>query len=169
MSVGSADIIKAFVTSWNASTLDATFQTLWDSSKTAADYSVLHDQEAGPDQPFPYCVMGDGIQPSTSARMSSNTVNQMREIRDIPITFNIFARQVDGDSRTAKEIAAYLAEELMKIFGGHPTSRPWANIVLDNGQYLITSYDTDYGVLVGDEEYQWIVRYMVKIDVPVAV
>lgn len=168
MTVGSADIAKAFVTAWDLSTLDATFQALWDSGKTASDYVVLHDQEAGPDQPFPYCVMGE-IQSNAVTRMGTRSANQKREIRDAPVTFNVFARQVDGDSRSAKEIANYLVEEVMKVFGGHSTDRPWANIILDNGEYLITQYDTDYGVMVGDEEYQWVLRYNVRADVPVAV
>lgn len=169
MSVGSADIVKAFVTSWNASTLDVTFKALWNSSKEASHYVVLHDQEAAPGQPFPYCVIGDGVQSAVVTRMGTKSANQKREIRDTPITFNVLARQVSGDSRTAKEIAAYLVEEIMKIFGGHPTDRAWANIVLDNGEFLITQYDTDYGMYLDDEEYRWVLRYNVRANIPVAV
>lgn len=167
MSVASADILKAINTAWDASTLDATFQALWDSGVTASQYEVLNDQEAPPAQPFPYVVMNQTSQ-NTTGRMSGGA-SALREIRDLSVTFNVHARAVSGDSRTAKEIAAAMAEEVLKVFGGHPTASPTGTLKLDNGNHLITQYQSDFGVRTGDDEYQWVINYVMRVDVPVAV
>ncbi len=166
MSVNTADIAKAVNTLWDAQTLDATFKVLWDSDVTASEWEVLHDMEASPDQPNPYTVFEVAL-PVIASKMSG-AGNQIREIRDVPLSFDVYAKEVSGDSRTAKEIAAFLAEEIMKVFGGHPTNNPQV-MTLDNGNFLIAQYLNDFSVRVGDEEFQWTINYNVKVDVPVAV
>lgn len=168
MSVGLADLYTAIAAAWNASGLDAMFLALRDSSVVDANFPVLHDQEASPNQPHPYCVMDQISTGTTTTRMSSG-VNGIRVIRDVPVKFNIYAKEVSGDSRTAKAIAAYLAEELMKVFGGHPTESPSGSVTLSNGNHLITQYQNDYCMRIDDDEYQWTVYYNFKLDVPVAV
>ena len=37
--------------------------------------------------------------------------------RDVPATFEVYAPEVDGDSRSAKQVAADLVEEVMKGLG----------------------------------------------------
>lgn len=166
MSVGSADLHKAVNTAWAASTLDATFKALWEADIEADEFPVLHDQQATPNQPFPYCVylQDTGV---TADRMSGGNTS-LREVRDVPWSFHVQARAVDNDSRTPKEIAAFLAEEILKVFGGHPTETP-TGLTLDNGNYLIAQYQNDFGVRTGDNEYRWDVNYVFRIDVPVAV
>ncbi len=166
MSVATADLHKALNTVWNASSLDATFKALWDASITDAEFPALHDQEAAPGQPFPYCVL-DQSASSTVNRMSA-TGAFLREVRDVSWSLHVHARAVSGDSRTAKEIAAYLAEEIMKVFGGHPTVAPTA-LTLDNGNFLIAQYQNDFVIRTGDDEYRWTVEYVFRSDVPVAV
>ncbi len=163
--IGTAAVHKAVVTVWNASTLNATFSALWGSA-TLGDYPVLHDQEAGPRQPFPFCVF-EQTSGSTIVRMSGG-VSAIREVRDIPWSFRIQVKQISSDPRSVKEIAAELAEEVMKIFGGHPTVAEQP-LVLDSGNALINQYQNDYGLRTGDEEYLWVVNYVFKIDMPVAV
>ena len=75
----------------------------------------------------------------------------------------------EDDARTAKEIAAYLAEEIMKVFGGHPTVVPTGMVALDYGNHLITQYVSDDGVRTGDEEYSWLVSYLFRLDVYVTI
>jgi len=161
-----ADFCKAMNTAWDASTLDATFKALW-SDPTDTEYPVLNDEEALGDQPWPYVVL-DQMSQSTSSRMSAEGLAN-REIRDVLVRINIHAKAIDGDSRTAKGIAAYLAEEVMKVFGGHPTISPTAEITLDNGNFLITQFQNDFGIRTGPDEYQWVVTYLFRLDVPVAV
>ena len=163
--IGTAGLAKAINTVWETSGLNAKFKALW--SSVSSEFLVLNDQEASPDQLWPYCVfeIGPGI---TTDRMSGESDKSLWEIHDVPVTFNVHAMLVSGDSRTAKEIAAYLIEEIMKVFGGHPTTHP-TPVVLDNGNFLITQYQNENCVRTGDNEYSWMVSYLFRLDVPVAV
>lgn len=167
MTIASADLHEAINTAWDASGLDAVFQSLWSVTVDATQFPVLHDQEASPQQPFPYVVM-DQSKNKTTSRMSDVGALGRREIRDVTVRFNIHAQDVSGDARSAKEIAAYLMGKLMEVFGGHPTTAGTGTIVLTNGNHLITQYQNDWGVRTGDREYQWVVDYMFRLDVPVA-
>jgi len=159
VSIASADIQKAIVARWNASGLNDEFTGL------GGSLPVLLEQEQEPGTTYPYCVM-ELPTTSVATRMSASTGK--RQIRDVGQTLHVFAGVVDGDSRSAKQIAAYLAEELMKVYGGHPTDAP-DGLSLDNGNVLIVQYVTDYGTRIGDDEYQWTVEYNIRIDVPVMV
>jgi len=167
MSVGSADLQKAIVTVWDAANLDDVFLALRNASVVDAEFPVLNDQEVIAGGVFPYCVF-QGYDGTTTDRMSSVNDGFMREVRDLPLEFRIYARAVSGDDRTAKGIAAYLAEEVMKVFGGHPTTSPTAP-TLDNGNFLLAQYQTDTGLHLGDDEYQWSLTYLCRLDVPVGI
>jgi len=165
VTVSSADLAKALNSVWDASGLNAKFKALW--SSATDEFQVLNDQEAAPDQRWPYCVfeMSAG---ETTDRMSGQTNLSLWEIRDIPVVFTVQAKVVTGDSRTAKGIAAYLAEEIMKVYGGHPTVHP-TPLTLDNGNFLITQYQSDMGVRTSDDEYSWLLSYLFRLDIPVMV
>jgi len=164
VSIASGDIHKAIVRVWNQSGLYNHFRALWREDASRQEFPVLHDQEATGEQPFPYCVMEQTVQ-TTIARMTKDWSSNW-EIRDFSISFNVHARRIPGVSRSAKDIAISLAEEIMKVFGGHPTVVP-QQLTLDNGNFLITQYQNDYGILLGDDEYRWTVDYMIRVDVPV--
>ncbi len=164
--INSADVCKAINSAWDASGLNAVFKSLWDVANED-DFPVLHDQEASPEQPFPYCVM-DEFSARTTSRMSGS-LDVKQEIRDVLVRFNIHAQEVDGDARTAKRIAADLVEEVMKVFGGHPTVSPTASMTLDNGAHLITQYQSDFCVREDEDKYLWGINYLLRLDVPVAV
>jgi len=166
MAVGQADLTEAIVTAWNNSGLNDTFKALW-SSSYPTEFSALLDQEAPGEQPFPYCVL-DSLTASVASRMSSNDTS-IREERNVSIRFNVHAREIESDSRSCKEIAAFLMGEVLKVFGGHPEVSPMGAIVLTYGNHLLTQYVSDFGVSTGEDEYQWIINYTMKIDVPVAV
>ena len=167
MSITTADLHRSINVAWDASGLNALFQALWPAGSVTGQFPVLHDQEATPGQPAPYCVVGESAS-ATTDRMYGGA-NRHREVRDVPLSFVIHATAVDGDERTAKKIAADLAEEVMKQFGGHPTVAPQQTLVLTDGEHLITQYQTDFGVREGDDEWSWTVSYVFKIDVPVMV
>jgi hypothetical protein len=167
MSVGVADLHKAITTVWDASTLDATFQALYKSGVSASEFHVLNDGIAGAGQPWPYCVY-EVIAGTTTDRMSSVNDGFTREIHDIFCEFRVHARTVEGDSRTPKEIAAFLIEEIMKVFGGHPTQSP-TGLTLDNGNFLISQYQSEIGFEIENSRYQWNIQYLFRLDVPQAV
>jgi hypothetical protein len=108
------------------------------------------------------------IEPGTTAgRMSFRGTGVKRYTQEIPLRFTVHARK-ESDGRTAKRIAADLAEEVMKVFGGHPSTTPTA-LTLDNASHLNTQFQNDFGLREEDEVYAWQINYLVTLDVPVAV
>lgn len=158
MSVGTADLHTAIFAAWEASTLPAAFAALGGEEPTLAEF------EARPGQPMPYCVVEyrSGL---IETRMTVGT-HQQRWIRRVSVSFHIHAAEVSGDARGSKEIALTLADELMKQFGGHPTTTSTATFDLTNGKNLIVQYMDDRGVRTSDSEYQWTVDYDFILDVP---
>lgn len=170
MSIGLADLQSAIVKTWNDSELNYEFRSLWpDTSDT--NLPVLHDQESMPKQPFPYCVMGVMDSKERISRSFGSIVDgkhTKHEVRPVRIEFHVHARAIEGDQRSAKEIAGYLAEQVMKVFGGHPTTKP-ANLTLSNGGHLLTQYESDYPLREELYHYDWIISYKMLVDVPVVV
>lgn len=165
MSVGQADLLKSINAVWDASTLDATFEALWSATPDGDDFPVLHDMEAGGEQPWPYCILE--IDSSLVSERMSKGIGDLWRIQDVPAAFKIYAAEVVGDVRTAKQIATHLAGEVMKVFGGHPTVMP-DDMTLDNGDHLVTLYQNDFGIREGQSRWMWIVNYIFRIDVPEA-
>jgi hypothetical protein len=161
----SADIHKAVNDVWNARLLDNPFTSLWSDPSLASEFPVLHDQEAGPGQPFPYCVFEQSAGLITD-RMSDDKTTKW-EIRNIPWVFRVHARSLSG--QTAKEVATSLIDRIAREFGGHPVATPELDMVLDNGNFLLTQYVNDFGVRDGDDEYQWTLEYLFRVDVPIGV
>ena len=164
MTVGSADLHKAVAAIWASSGLEALFEGYWTVAQQA-DYITLNDGEAAPGTPLPYVVY-DAPEPNIVSRMTGHSASEKHHVRDAEISFRVFAEQTDDDS--AKEFASDLAAEIMEVFGGHPTETP-SSLTLDNGVVLINQYQSDFGVRVDDEVHLWTVRYIFKLDIPVAV
>jgi len=158
---GASQLHEAINEAWDASTLDADFEALWAAGESD-DFEVLNDGEAAPEQPFPYCVF-EQTAGTVEARMSADATTK-RQIRDIPWRFAVYAKKVSGDGRTAKKIAADLAEKVMKVFGGHPTTSP-DPLTLDDANHLITQYVSDFGVRLDDEVHSWTIDYLFRLDV----
>lgn len=165
MSILASDLHKAIIKVWNDSALNATFRSYWKAADTT-EFPVIHDQEAGPAQPFPYCVFNQDSG-STISRMSNRIDKGRFEIYDVPWEFHVHSRSFVNVNKSAKQIAIELVEDIIKVFGGHPTSIPVIP-VLDNGAVLQSQYESDYGTRDGDEEWSWILRYRFLMDVPVA-
>lgn len=161
MSILTASLQKGLVAAWNASTLNSKFTALGGSTP------VLFDTEGEPGRGYPYCILREAS-PSIVGRMSSNADSGKRLVIEISQTLDVFAGIVTGDSRTAKQIAAYLAEEVMKVFGGHPSVARSAVISLDYGNHLNTQYTGDFGIPLSADEHQWRIDYNFLVDVPEA-
>lgn len=166
MTVGLAGFHKAVATLWDGSGLDAAFQTYWPSG-ASSKFVVLNETEAEAAQPFPYCIF-ETDEKSVKTRMSSNTSeNKQFQIHEVPTTFKVYANAKSGSS--AKQIATDLVEEILKVFGGHPTTESPAadGISMDHGCILQFKYQTEQSVRQGTEEHMCSVRYLVDLDVPV--
>lgn len=166
MAVTVAAIHKAIVGVWDTYGLDWVFKRNWTESQRD-EFPSLHDGEAGAATPLPYCVFR--ADPNTVVtRMSGRTgVAKRYEIHDHPWMFNIYTKGVAG--KDAKTVAAELAEEVLQRYGGHPTAVPQTP-VSDTGDILLMQYTNDYGVRPpgADENYQWVITYTIRADVPQA-
>lgn len=151
---------------WVNAGLNDVFNAEWSSSdRLSGEFLVLHDTEAAPGNPMPYCVYEQEADSITS-RMSGRTTSSKRLIKEVPWLFKIHAKKTSNES--AKEICVRLTEEILKIFGGHPTAAP-SCITVVNDSHLNTKYLSDWGMKTGDDEHQWNIRYMMILDSPIAV
>lgn len=164
MSIGADDLHKAIKTVWDAQSLDDQFTAYWTSDEQSR-FIVLNENEAAPNQPWPYCTYEQEVG-ITTARMSGHSITEKHEIRDIGWFFRVHARKRTTSTKDGKQIAAEIAEEIIKVFGGHPTVSP-QNLTLDNGSFLIAQYQNDFSLREGDEEWLWTIQYMFRLDVPV--
>lgn len=163
MSIGTADLLKAVKALWEAAGLDAEFQAFWPAGTTGE--VVLEDEQAKPGRAWPYCVL-EVPEPRVTSRMSGDAARNWA-LRDYVLRFTVHADKSTADSRSAKEVAAHLAERVMAAFGGHPTELP-RELELDNGGVPLVQHTSDY--FVRDENYRvrWVITYRVQADVPVA-
>lgn len=158
-----ADLAAAVVALWAGAGLDSEFTQYWPEADRT-EFIALNDEMAAPDQPFPYCVFTQGAG-NTVTRTSGTGAAGRYEVRDVPLEFKIFARAAGG--RAAKDIAADLAARILAIFGGHPTVTP-AETVLEHGGVLLTQYQSELPVRMGEDEYAWVINYTYRIDTPQA-
>lgn len=162
MAVGQADLLQSINVVWDASTLDATFKALWPATPDGDDFPVLHDMLAGGEQPWPYCMIE--VQSGVISDWMTKGTNDLWRIEDVPAEFRVFATEVSGDSRSAKGIAAYLVEEIMKVFGGHPTVVS-DDLTLDNGNHLVTLYQSDFFIREDNARWMGSISYLFRNDV----
>lgn len=172
MSVGSADLWSAIYAAWQAGGLDTLFRARWFTmGKSNIDYLTLNDGDDGPQPPLPYCV-AELSSSSIKTRMSwvgprTNGVNTFpgREFRDAMLTLNIHTGPYGSSS--AKATAAYLVEEVMKVFGGHPSVSP-GSMSLSNGSVLLCQFQSDSLEREPQNKYRGMLIYRLLTDVPVA-
>jgi len=164
MAVGIADVHKSIQSAWSAHGIDWEFKKYWvEADRT--EYETIHDQEATPTQPFPYCVY-ELATLLVESRDSGHDVTEKHQTLNIPCDFKVYAKKTGNQS--PKVVAAALAEVLLGKFGGHPTVKP-VQLVLDNGNVLLMQYQSEMSIREGDDEYSWMISYSIKVDVPVKV
>ncbi len=164
MAVGTADLHKSVIALWDSSGLVHEFNQYWNIADRSI-FPTIHDGEATPGQPFPYCVFPESSS-DTVVRMSGHSFTEKHEIRDVGFSFNVYAKALEGNANSAKQIAADLADKIMQKYGGHPTVKEQA-MTLDNGAVLLAQHQRDFGIRVGDDEHQWTINYIFRIDTPV--
>ena len=162
MSIFTADVHKLIVAVWNANDIDSKFLAYRPAN---TDFPVLHDGEATPGNDFPYCVF-ESTPPNTITRTTGNEEYSYM-INRVPVNFNVHTKGANGKS--AKKIASELVEELLAVFGGHPTRNPPELPALDHGCALIAQYMSDLPIRTGDDEYRWNLEYVFLTDIPVRV
>lgn len=161
--IGQAKLHNALVNRWANGGLSTLFESYW-AEDAIGEYTVLNDGEAGPNQPWPYCVYV--LSESKPTIRMTGPENQNWEVRDTSLEFHIFALAIGSEG--AKEVAARLAERVMARFGGHPTEHP-APVEVVGGDILIMKFMGEFGVRAeksgSEEEWKWIVKYQIRQDV----
>lgn len=179
MAVGAADIRRSLITLWNENDLDSGFKEWWlDSEKE--DFTVFFTDVASPHQPSPYCVL-HFKEAVKSVLMTSNP--NFREVREVQVGFRAYSDNIPirdtpvedgllGDiigSESAGSVLSSQIEEIMKVFGGHPTVSPQIP-VLSNGNTLQLQYLNDFfrktKASESDKSGVWELNYEVMVDVP---
>jgi hypothetical protein len=148
MSVGLAELHRALIAVWNLP-------------------YALRSGTAMPGDSFPYVVFQQSAS-NIAVRMSGSGVDAgaVRRVHDVPWEFRCYA--TGSALLSPKEQAASVAEEVVKIYGGHPTVAP-REVAMTSGDYLISQMMSEFDVKVGEDEHMWAVVYNFKVDLPVKV
>ena len=161
---GTSELHEALIALWDSGGLDAKFTAFWTATEIAS-FDVINDRDAAPGSAFPYCIFNIPAA-TTAARMSGHDSVEKHEIRNTPIEFRIHAK--DSGGLSAKRVASNMAEEVIKVFGGHPTVVPGV-MTLTNGAVLINQYQNDFGMRTEDSNHLWAINYLAQLDVPLMV
>lgn len=152
---GTAELQRAITAVWNASAINAAFKAYWNEQQKGL-FDVLHFGEAGPSQPWPYCVYVIPVS-RKSIGMAGRDRNSRREIRDTMVEFHVFAKAVTTTS--GAELCAAMADQVRQVYGGHPTATPTPV----PGTIRVSPGD-EYPARAGDDEYKWILKYLMRAD-----
>ena len=151
MAAGASEVAKGIVTAWTLST-------------------TLRSGAPEPDDVLPYVVFQEAatIENSRSSEGTGDSGNTKRIDLDVPIVFRCYAGQ--SATKNAKVIAEALAEDIKKIFGGHPQQAP-ASPILDmpNASHLQTRFLTETNARIDEGLHMWQLTYVFKVDMPVRV
>ena len=153
------DLHAAIAALWLSSGLDEKFRQHW-TNENSAEHLTLNDAQAGPNTPWPYCVYS--IMPNSVVnRMSGDGPTDKHEHRMHFCRFTIHARQTTAKS--AKEMAAMMAEEVVRVFGGHPSSSPQSMEGV-----IQSTLSTDQGMRTETTSYSWLLDYEFLMESSVA-
>lgn len=151
---GSWTLHEAIANRWDEKSLDADFKALWTVSNETR-YPVLSEKEAPANPPGPYCVFE--IDPQNNLTHMSG-VTKATENQFIPyiVQFTIHAKE--SSTLTAKQIAKNLAKLVATAFDDMTA------LDISPDAHVITVRQPDFGVREGEEEYLWVLQYLITID-----
>lgn len=165
-----AALHTAIEEAWFASDVDRHFRSYWPiASQSSGRYITLMESEALPGQQFPYAVFSFGagaVQARASAARSRLYKTQQREV---PFTVTVYAETDQTAGKNAKQICIECVAEVLKLYGGHPTQAPTAQLSLSSGCVLNTKLINEFGTQENDSVYRWDIEYMILVDEKVKV
>lgn len=153
---GTWNVDKAIVSHWDASGLDAQFRRFW-SGRGVTEYPVLHDREARPQPPGPYCVFE--IDQATIDHHSTgppgDNPHLEHQVLRVPLQFTIHAI---GDAATSgKKVAVTLASRVADAYDD-------ARLDLSEDSQVALIKEPDFGAREGDEHWMWVVPYTLVMN-----
>ncbi len=154
---GSWTLHAALIERWEDAELDIEFRAFWP-VPTETRYNPLHDTEARPTPPGPYCVydIAEGDIEGHDSGKQGDTENAMERI---PVEFHVYAKS--SSTRSGKAIARDLARKVAAAFD--PGNLFGALPILDDAHHT-THRGSDFPVRDGDKEWKWVLKYDFVLD-----
>jgi hypothetical protein len=157
---GSWNIDRAVQSRWTEKGLDAKFRAFWrDPSETK--WPVLGTGEARPQAQMPYCVFEKTVPLKTAESTATpGEGGYAIEYWTIPISFRIHAARRSTPARSAKDIAAAMAKEVVLAFEDD------AGVLdIDDGDcHLETVVGPDFDTREDDDVHVWVVQFEVHVE-----
>lgn len=154
---GSWTLDEAIVHRWDDADLDEEFRALWPVT-TETRYGTLHDTEARPTPPGPYCVY-ELLEGSIDSRDSGKFGDTENHLINIPLQFRIHAKSTGTSS--GKIIARDLAKKVAEAFDAGNLFGPLA---ISPDAHFSTMRESDFSVRGDDTEWNWVLQYDVILD-----
>lgn len=135
--ITSGAVVAAVVSAWDAAGIDALFLVQRQAGPNQND-QVLHDTQAKPATPFPYCVFTQERAGGVKLRMTA--IGGTEEVRLTRFTFTVHA----ADKPTANQLAEAITLAMQNV---------------GSGCVFQPMFVDDIGWQEGEEEWAWIVLY----------
>jgi hypothetical protein len=165
MTIGSADLFTAIADVWRDNSLDTAFKAYWPNADRTK-YLAINDTEAEGGQPYPYCIFSM-MAGKEKEKMTGTTADTNRVLRDVPCNFKVFAKDPTTGSLSAKQIAAAMAAEIIRIYGGHPDAvGKLEGRALSYGHILSCNFQSEFAEKIDVEVWAWSVNYILRLDIP---
>ena len=119
-------------------------------------FLALNDELARARTPFPY-VIYESSEPIIKGHSSGSRAWLEQQYQDVPIQFRVHAKPANGLS--GRKIAIELAKEIMGAFDPGTDRLDLAPDV-----HLTTVAQGDFHVREGDDEWLWVVQYLIRLD-----
>ena len=150
---GSWLVSQGIVKRWRDRNLDQTFRDEWGDDTNA--YKALHDEEARPSPPGPYCVY-DVAEPVVKNHQTGHTTSEEIQTQEVGIQFRIHAKSTGSES--GKSICIRLAKAVRAAFDNP------ARFVALPDTHVETINEPDFHTREGDEEWVLAVPYTLTVD-----
>jgi hypothetical protein len=157
---GSWTLDEAVKNRWDDYALDDEFKDYW----TVGDetrYFVLHDQEANPNPPGPYCVFEKDLvgEPERMTGSGTDALTTEKQTETYLVSLTIHAKDDDGStSLSAKDICIALAKLVATAFND------MSALDISPDAHVLTLPQPGFGTKEGDREYAWTLQYLITIE-----
>ena len=151
---GAWTLHEAIVNRWDDDNVDADFKVYWPDD-TEIRYPVLNDEMAPANPPGPYCVYE--VQPQNNiTHMTGKTKTTELQFQPHLVQFRIHAQETS--LLDAKTIAVALAKVVAASFDNMTA------LDISPDAHVTTIRQPDFGVREGEQEYAWVLQYLITID-----
>ena len=154
---GTWTLHEAIVCRWEDADLDDDFRSYWPVT-TETRSSPLHDTEARPTPPGPYCVY-EATEGNIDFHDSGTQPLAEGQQQTVPVDFRIHAKNTATQS--AKIICRDLAK---KVAAAYDPGNLFGPLPIRDDAHFTTFRGADFSVREGDTEWMWVLQYEFVLD-----